>query len=87
MHYIAINQYRGATSNGFNNTWRIHRVVSRKVQLRLLNIGLPVNDQWDLHGDGTRSRSMSTMGIRIATRTEIRAAQESAIFLDSPPIN
>ena len=87
MHYIAINQYRGAAESGFANTWYVRRVISRTVQNRLLTEGLPVNDQWNLQEDGKRTRLYSTIGIRLASRSEIRCALSGPLFFEVPPID
>ena len=73
-YYLAINHYRSSTSEGFVNTWAIYR-ASAAEQRRILRDGLPVRDQWLLASDGTRSPIYSTMGVRRATRTEIRHAE------------
>lgn len=71
-HYIAINSYRSSTSDGFSNTWTIYR-CSRKDMATLLSDGLPVRDACGVDGNGNRYPISSTMGIRQATRKEIRA--------------
>ena len=62
MNYIAINAYRSATDTGFANTWRIYRVTPAD-RKRALTVGLPTYDD----------RNPTTVGIRSATRAEIRA--------------
>ena len=62
MQYIAINAYRSATDTGFANTWRIYRVTPAD-RKRALTVGLPTYDD----------RNPTTVGIRPATRAEIRA--------------
>lgn len=73
-NWIAINQYRSSTSDGFGNTWAIYR-CQPETRKRLLAEGLPVADQCVLRSDGTRETSYSTMGIRAATAQEIRNAK------------
>lgn len=73
-YYIAINDYRSSTDEGFANTWSIYRCRDRKHQQQLLDDGLPVSDQCYLHDDGSRSECYSTKGIRLASRQEIREA-------------
>lgn len=73
-YYIAINSYRSSTSEGFANTWVICRCQDRATQRRILQEGLPVNDQEHIDSDGRRTPVCSTMGIRPATATERRQA-------------
>ena len=73
MAYIAINAYRTSTSEGFANTWHTY-TCSREQQRRLLREGLTVRDSCLLDSAGERHPMLSTMGIRLATRAERRAA-------------
>lgn len=73
-YFVAVNAYRSSTDHGFANTWGVMRCESAKQQRHILNVGLPVGDQWWEDSDGKRHASISTMGIRAATRSEIREA-------------
>jgi len=68
-HYIAINQYRSSTDDGFGNTWMLY-LCTREEQRKLLTDGLPVSDVW--YEDGTKC--WSTRGIRTLTKSERRQA-------------
>jgi hypothetical protein len=72
-NYIAVNQYRGASSNGFANTWLIFEVATRARRNEILRDGLEVNDQCYIDTHGGRTPCKSTMGVRAATRAEIRS--------------
>jgi len=63
-YYVAVNEYRNSTSDGFANTWAIYRCRSRKQQLEILKNGLPVRDCWYQDDEGRHSPVFSTMGIR-----------------------
>lgn len=62
-YYVAINAYRSATDHGFVNTWRVYRCHGRAHQHNLLTVGLPTHDG-----------GKTTLGVRRATRAEIRRA-------------
>jgi hypothetical protein len=74
MNYIAINAYRSSTSPGFANTWRIYR-VSPADRSHLLSVGMPT------FGCGTPT----PIGLRPATRTEIRAYRQQADYSGHTP--
>ncbi len=76
-YYVAINNYRTSTSNGFSNTWWVYRCKSRRHQRGVLTVGLPVSDQYYIDTDGRAHPVVSTMGIRIATRVERRRAERN----------
>ena len=61
MQYIALNSYRSSTDTGFANTWRIYQVTPAD-RKHILTSGIPTHD----------SILPTIMGIRPATRTEIR---------------
>ena len=65
--YISINSYRSSTSHGFGNTWKTYR-LSKELRKKMLKDGLPVRDCCGMDG----SPVLSTVGIRSATRQEIR---------------
>ncbi len=68
QYYIAINDYRSSTSEGFANTWSLYRCDDREHQNSLLTKGLPVSDVH--YTDG--SQCYSKNGIRTVTRDEYR---------------
>ena len=72
-HYIAVNDYRGSSSDGFANTWSYY-VCSGRRQRELLTTGLPVSDECWEDASGIRHASYSTMGIRLLTSAERRRA-------------
>ena len=74
MNYIAINAYRSATDTGFANTWRIYRVTPAD-RSHLLSIGLPTFG----------CRTPTPIGLRPATRTEIRAYRQQADYSGHTP--
>lgn len=73
-YYVAINHYRTSTDAGAANTWTVYR-CSAAEQRRILRDGLPYRDVCSLASDGTRSPISGTIGIRAATRAEIRHAE------------
>lgn len=79
-YYLAINRYRDSTSNGFANTWDIW-TCTRQQQIKALQDGLPISDQWRADG----SPCCTTMGVRLATRTEIARAKRQALVGISYP--
>ena len=76
-YYIAINDYRTSNSPGFSNTWSIYE-CTRSEQRYLLTVGAPVRDLVLLHQNGVRYQYKTTIGIRLATRKEIRAVHRLA---------
>lgn len=68
QYYVAINDYRSSTSHGFVNTWRVVSYRSKAERNKVLRDGLLVKDVW--FSDGLPV--YSTMGIRAATRQEIK---------------
>jgi hypothetical protein len=74
MNYIAVNAYRSATDTGFANTWRIYR-VSPADRSHLLSVGMP-----------TFGCNIPTpIGLRPATRAEIRAYRQQADYSGHTP--
>ena len=73
--YLAVNDYRTSTSDGFGNTWRMRWVATKQDQERILRQGLPVKDQEFVDSDGKRSPCLSTKGIRILTSSERRSVK------------
>ena len=71
-YYIAVNEYRNSTSDGFANTWAIYKCRSRKQQLEILKNGLPVRDSWYQDDEGRHSPVFSTMGVRSLCSDEYR---------------
>jgi hypothetical protein len=74
QHYIAVNSYRTSTSRGFDNTWLAYR-CSKQDQKKLLTEGLGVRG----------SNSITTMGIRLATASEIREMKRREQILTGMP--
>lgn len=68
-YYIAINDYRSSTDDGFANTWRLYH-CTREQQRRLLADGLPVKDECLIDDCGALSPCYSTNGIRTLTPAE-----------------
>lgn len=62
VYYVAVNDYRDHTSNGFVNTWTVYRCLNRADQARILEIGLPVKH--------CLNHEPTTNGIRTITREE-----------------
>lgn len=71
-YYIAVNEYRSSTSDGFANTWGLYKCRSRKQQLEILKNGLPVRDSWYQDDEGRHSPVFSTMGVRSLDPDEYR---------------
>ena len=71
-YFVAVNQYRGASSSGFANTWEVYECADAAHQRRVLSEGLPVSDE--CHPD-TRKPSVTTMGVRACTPAERREAK------------
>lgn len=69
-YYIAINNYRSSTSDGFGNTWACYECPTAAYQRQLLTRGLRVHDCEHISKDGRRSMVYSTRGIRLLTNTE-----------------
>ena len=74
-YFVAINQYRSSTDEGFANTWRVWECNDRAHQVRILEHGLPCRDSEHIDNDGRRRPTYSTMGVRAATQQEIREAK------------
>lgn len=74
-HFIAVNEYRTSDDIGFTNTWKIWECADRAQRRRILKDGLPVRDQCRIDHAGHCTPSYSTVGIRPATRAEIREAK------------
>ena len=75
-YYLAVNDYRSSTSDGFANTWGLYKCRSRKQQLEILKNGLPVHDCWYQDDDGRHSPVFSTMGVRSLCRDEYRVVRD-----------
>ena len=71
-YYVAVNEYRNSTSDGFANTWAIYKCRSRKQQKEVLENGLPVRDSWYQDDEGRHSPVFSTMGVRSLCPDEYR---------------
>ena len=82
LYWIAINAYRSSTSNGFANTWQTYALSSKKRRDEILTEGLPVSDCVLIDSNGYRQLAYSTMGIRLATRPEIRREKKIMYPLD-----
>lgn len=84
-YYLAVNDYRTSTSNGFGNTWRVRWVPTKADRDRILRQGLPVKDQEYILDDGKRSPFFSTNGLRALTpaeRSAVRRDPDMAERLD-----
>jgi hypothetical protein len=74
MRYIAVNSHRSVSGDGFANTWQIYK-TSPRIQRHALTKGLPL-PVWPHGTDGNGDPIVTTMGIRLATRKEIRQAKK-----------
>lgn len=74
-YFVAVNQYRTNSGEGFANTWKVMECSDAAQQRRVIKDGLPLPDQCLIGRDGMCSPSYSTIGIRAATPAEIRSAK------------
>jgi hypothetical protein len=80
-HYLAINDYRNHSGDGFGNTWSVWQCRSRDEQLHILRQGLPCGGLVDSE---KRLPRFTTCGIRLATRAEIRQALKDGLYEHEP---